>query len=332
MRVLLVSLTPFWGGGERYLEAIAAGARASGWRVVIAARQPRLAPVADRYIDLSGWATSPALLPRLGAAARAEQVALVHANGGRANYLLSLLPLAPGVRRLATQHTMLATAGGRGRQALVLALLRIGLAGADRVIAVSEPVRAELPPQLPAMVIPNGVPGPVVPAPLPARPVALFAGRLAADKGIADALAVAATGVPLVVAGDGPERDAVVAAGADWRGFVTDLAPLWRETSLLLLPSRAEGMPLAVLEGFAWGRPVVGYDVPGVRDVVTDGVTGRLVPRAAGAAGLAAAVHDLFAAPARLAAMAAAARAAWVADFRQELMVERTLALYRSLL
>lgn len=60
----------------------------------------------------------------------------------------------------------------------------------------------------------------------------------------------------------------------------------------LVLPSRREGMPLVAIEAFAAGVPVIGYDVPGVRDALAEG-RGVLVPEAAGPAGLAAALSRL---------------------------------------
>ena len=102
----------------------------------------------------------------------------------------------------------------------------------------------------------------------------LFAGRLSPEKGIAD-LVAAAHDLPLVVAGDGPLRDLV----PDALGFVghDELERLYDEAAVVVLPSYREGLPLAVLEAMAHGRPVVATRVGGIPDLVEDGATGFLV-------------------------------------------------------
>jgi glycosyltransferase involved in cell wall biosynthesis len=45
-----------------------------------------------------------------------------------------------------------------------------------------------------------------------------------------------------------------------------------------VLPSRREGLPFVILEAAASKVPIIASDIPGVREVVTDGITGRLVP------------------------------------------------------
>jgi glycosyltransferase involved in cell wall biosynthesis len=48
------------------------------------------------------------------------------------------------------------------------------------------------------------------------------------------------------------------------------------EIGLLVLPSISEGMPMVLIEAMASGVPVLGRDVPGVRDVIENGRTGTL--------------------------------------------------------
>ena len=106
------------------------------------------------------------------------------------------------------------------------------------------------------------------------------AGRLVPIKRVGDFVAAVAQVVGLWgdVVGDGPEHAALVARAA---ALAPDRVRLWpgrpnlpSELSAydaLVLPSVREGLPLVAVEAFAAGVPVVGYDVPGVRDAVRIG-------------------------------------------------------------
>jgi glycosyltransferase involved in cell wall biosynthesis len=126
---------------------------------------------------------------------------------------------------------------------------------------------------------------------------ALYAGRLTAEKGVADAIAACRlAGVPLVVAGDGPEAAELRAAaegqdagapgvasgpsvhptgGASVRftGRVdpSELAKLRAGAALALVPSRYEEiLPLAALEAMAAGLPVVAARAGGLVELVPE--------------------------------------------------------------
>ena len=60
-----------------------------------------------------------------------------------------------------------------------------------------------------------------------------------------------------------------------FEGF-TRVEQIWAENHVLLMPSRYEGLPLAMVEAMLCGRPVVATDVAGHREIVEDGVTGFL--------------------------------------------------------
>jgi glycosyltransferase involved in cell wall biosynthesis len=58
-----------------------------------------------------------------------------------------------------------------------------------------------------------------------------------------------------------------------FEGHVADVEKIWSLNHVLVMPSRIEGLPLAVIEAMLCGRPIVATDVAGA-EVVEDGVTG----------------------------------------------------------
>jgi len=76
-------------------------------------------------------------------------------------------------------------------------------------------------------------------------------------------------------------------------GFRTDIAELFAQAHIVVLPSYREGLPKVLMEAAACGRAVITTDVPGCRDAIEQGVTGDLVP-ARNAKALAAAVELLI--------------------------------------
>jgi glycosyltransferase involved in cell wall biosynthesis len=82
----------------------------------------------------------------------------------------------------------------------------------------------------------------------------------------------------LVLAGDGPARgrveDLVRQSPARERvhllGWQTNLAPALSAADVFLFPSRTEGMPNAVLQAMAFGLPIVGSDIPALRELCGD--------------------------------------------------------------
>lgn len=145
------------------------------------------------------------------------------------------------------------------------------------------------------------------PVPLPEEPCALFVGVLERYKGfdvLADAWRQVARELPharLRVVGRGtlaPEaaRLAAHVPGVSWQEQLppTEVAAALDQATLLVLPSRAEGLGRVAIEAFCRRRPVVGSRAGGIPDVVADEESGVLVP-AGDAAALAAALVRILA-------------------------------------
>lgn len=113
-------------------------------------------------------------------------------------------------------------------------------------------------------------------------------------------------------------------------GHAEDVRERMHEWDVLVLPSRAENFPLAVLEAMAARLPVVATRVGGVPEIVIDGETGIIV-EADDAGGLAAALDDLAPDVARRASFGAAGRARVEETFGADEMAQRMLALYEEL-
>ena len=144
----------------------------------------------------------------------------------------------------------------------------------------------------------------------------------------------------LDIAGDGPERERLVAQasrlGVDdavrFRGWVdpSQVYDLINSATLLLMPSRREGLPIVSLQAAHMGRPIVGTMAGGLPEVVEHGATGWLCPVDDEAA-LANALETALSRPGELRRMSdvAVARARSELDWRAT--VDRYDELYRRL-
>jgi glycosyltransferase involved in cell wall biosynthesis len=129
------------------------------------------------------------------------------------------------------------------------------------------------------------------PQPLPAGPRALFVGVLERYKnvdGLAEAWRCAAPQAPaaqLQLVGSGTLQPVVEQLMRDlpeqttWDERLTQagVSDALDAATLLVLPSRSEGMGRVIIEAFCRARPVVASNVGGIRDLVEDGVNGLLV-------------------------------------------------------
>jgi glycosyltransferase involved in cell wall biosynthesis/GT2 family glycosyltransferase len=176
---------------------------------------------------------------------------------------------------------------------------------------------------------------------LDTKPLVLAVGRLEPQKGFGDLVAVAALlpSIHIVIVGEGALRadleDHAARLGVANRvhllGQRDDLRAIMAEADIVAMPSRAEGLPLALLEAMAAGKPIVAADIPGIDVAMEDGKTGLLVPSGSVPA-IADAIERLLGAPALAAAYGAEARRVASERFASKVMVAQVLAAYEDLL
>jgi glycosyltransferase involved in cell wall biosynthesis len=167
----------------------------------------------------------------------------------------------------------------------------------------------------------------------------LFIGRLTPAKGISLLLSAwgrstASDKQELVVAGDGPERDRVIAARRNnvrYEGFVDErrASELMNETAIVVIPSLwFEACPLVIAEAFERGRPVAATKLGAMSDLVTPAVGWTAEPNPdAFAAMLSTAASDPG-----LIAKGLAARSVFESRFTQEVSLRRLLGIYADVL
>jgi glycosyltransferase involved in cell wall biosynthesis len=226
------------------------------------------------------------------------QIDILHCHGYKADIVGFLAAKLTARRTIATCHNWTnSTSSLRKNAQIDLKILQ----HFDSVVAVSDPVRFTLLSlgMSPAKIcrIDNGIDvnsfyeDEANHPDLMKRPVIGVISRLSAEKGI-DVLIRA---LPQIVkrfpsltcrvVGCGPDRTALVELVEQlglsdcirFEGFTSDVKKFLSECTLLVQPSRTEGMPLAVLEAMASRRPIVASAVGSVPQILLNGEAGVLV-------------------------------------------------------
>jgi glycosyltransferase involved in cell wall biosynthesis len=368
VRILQISSARTFGGGERHFADLtnALAARGHELYVALAPASPLRAEL-DRIPDtriltlpLRNALDAPSAFA-LARLIRAARIELVHAHLAR-DYPLAALAArrAPAARLVLTRHVPFA----------LKRLHRFALANVARVIAVSgavaEGLRARgIFPADKIRVVPNGIDLARAPRIDRAAARAELMQRLSLDAALlvgtvgdltpvkghdlfvnaaAQLRARGLNGVAFLIVGadtsaKGATRARLEEMIAEHRletdvrllGRVNDLAPLLAALDVYVSASRAEAFGLATVEAMARGVPVVATATDGSREIVAEGVTGRLVP-VGDAAALAAALAELLADADRRAAMSAAARSTAYARFSLARMIEATEQVYKEVM
>ena len=296
----------------------------------------------DRPTLLDQW-----MLRTLARECAALPAPLLHVHGCRLAQAW-LLPWARERRipTVYTEHVTISELGG----AFTAAAPRHALA-AGALLTVSEHARRDLLALLPAP-RPVALTGHIVSTPAPAAasptapPYLLCPARLTAHKGIDVLLRAFAALAPrhpqlrLILAGTGDRsrelkalaRALALGRSVEFAGHLPPaaLAERMARATAVVLPSRSEGLPLALLEAMAHGRAIVASAIGGIPEMIQDGATGLLVapdhPDA-----LARALERLLTDSALRDRLGAAARTAFLATPHHESSVlSTTLDLYRQ--
>jgi len=272
------------GGIERHVTVLTAALRRRG----VDASILRLADHGDnpwlQQIDAAGipHAVNTGGAIGLGRRLASEDVGLLHTHGYKAGILGRIVARALGIPVVSTFH-----AGETGQFPVNLYQFADEWTSALGVrIAVSPAIASRLP--FSSHLIPNFIETPAKPTEAPLPAAIGFVGRLSHEKGpdlfcqVASRVKASVGGgsaMPWLVFGDGPmgpdlRRD--FCDTVSFRGMVSDIGQAWREIGLLLMPSRAEGLPMAALEALAAGIPVASARVGAMPDVIRHGENGWL--------------------------------------------------------
>jgi glycosyltransferase involved in cell wall biosynthesis len=176
----------------------------------------------------------------------------------------------------------------------------------------------------------------------PGVPCFLFIGRALRDKGIGEFVTAARQlrqRMPelrfQILGGPDPGNPTSVST-AEFQSWIddgliehlgehADVRPFIRSATAVVLPSYREGMSRALLEGAAMGKPLVGTNVAGCRELIEEGVTGALC-EARDAASLADAMERIAILPQqRLSELGRAARRKVEQAFGEQVVVDAYL-------
>jgi glycosyltransferase involved in cell wall biosynthesis len=312
VRVALVCdwFLPRMGGVELHLRDLALALRRAGVDVTVVTTTcgPAVVdgiPVERIHAPLSpvgGFAFTPGGLRALGTFIRTGRFDLVHAHASVVSpvaYAGAIAAANAGIPAVLTFHSMLHRSSlllGASESLLGWSRSRVMLSAVSSVVAAQA---ARWLPDPSVGVLPNGIDAEFWRAVPPQRGagevVVVSAMRLSRKKralrlveSFAEAVQFVAGAPPmrLVIAGEGPDRDAVLRRAAELgiadrvrlAGQLSRerLRELYAYSHLFVLPSERESFGIAALEARAAGLPVIAMLASGVRDFIRQGENGLL--------------------------------------------------------
>jgi glycosyltransferase involved in cell wall biosynthesis len=294
------------GGAERQVMLVARGLRRRGWRVSMVAlsgsggearRELETAGVAFLALAMRKGLADPRGWVRFQGWLRRERPDVVHAHLPHAAWLTRWSRLGAAIPAVVdTLHSSFTGTAGRRWGYRLSDWLPEGVTAVSQAVA---DLRARMVSTEKLTVLPNGIDTDVWRPDAQVRAVArselgwgeefvwVAAGRLEAVKDY-PTLIEAMVRVPepsrLLIAGAGPLDGELARLAARlgvrdrmrFLGFQPEVQRWMQAADGFVLASRWEGLPMALLEAAACGLPIVATDVPGTREAVEDGRTGRL--------------------------------------------------------
>ena len=361
MNILLLSNHLNTGGITSYLLSLSKGLKNAGHRVYLASSGGNCVtkfteqgiifiPIPVRTkAEFNPFALIPSALI-LRSHCREKGIEIIHANTRVTQVLARCVSAMTGIPFVTTCHGFFKNRISR----------RLLPCWGSQVIAISESVRGHCIDDLGladslVSVVYSGIDFETLRLPCPAGrqelrekyspglagPLVSVVARLSAEKGheyLIRAMKAASARVPgirLLIVGEGKTEPAlkslVSELGLDKTvGFVpvvSSIREIYYISDICVLPSVQEGLGLGLMEAMAWGKPVIGSAVGGIKNLIRDGENGLLV-RPADPDALAAAIIDLLERPDRAATMGNNARLFIEKQFPLEKMVSGTVEVY----
>lgn len=315
--MLIQRFHPYVGGAETQLKALIPHLRERGVEVHVLTRPEPSTPMREVLDGARVYRASAP--DRRGLASLAytglsladlhrhrQEIQVVHAHGLLSPATTALLAgVLLGAPSVVTTHGFLADLALLRHGPLGLLRLKLLARGIDRFVVISDEIgmglREHGVPSRKLVPIRNGIDvdrfrplAPEARAKLRARlgvgthRVAIYVGRLEPVKGadvLLDAWLKVRESVPdavLLIAGDGSARAGLErrnVSGVRFLGSQSDPLPLYQAADCYVMPSRSEGLPVALLEALSVGVPVVATAVGGATEILRGYESTALVSR-----------------------------------------------------
>ena len=356
-----------YGGGERYLELLFEHVDRVRFRPILICPEP--GPFVDkmvaRHIPTHIVHLTPLFNPlavvRLANLLKRNEVTVLQTHGARANVYGCLAARLAGVPCVvATIHNSIRDYEvSLIRRHLYLAILRVLLPLADRLICVSDAIKRDVLADCPSVTIRtttirNGIdqrrfsrskdPNKIrTDWCVDNGPTLLIVARLTEQKGhrfLIEALPGLLAEWPSLVCffvGEGECREALWALARKLRvedacrfvGAQNNVGDWYAAADVVVLPSLSEGLPFVALEAMAMARPVVATSVNGVPEIIKDGLNGLLIPPRNPQA-LGEAIRSLLRDPVRAARMGKVGQQDVATTFTVRKMVDDTVRVFEE--